>query len=361
MRASEVLKTWSDAARQASAEARAQHREDQGDKRGPGRVSRAGQLYGNAMAYAIKQHGSGWGADHVKAMIDYLGKNGGDPKDIASLQRSLVTKTFDETKHPRAHGRFASTGSGIGGGEVTSDQATHFEAHINATSAASKAGRPGSAAYKQAYSQAYAHHVARITGRQAAQAAAATAGGYAGEVLGGAAATYLTGGLGTAGGLVAGKSIGGALGGFVGSQFGGQVYNRVVKSQDFEVTAEICKTDDSLRTVWGWASIANEGGQPVIDLQGDIISAHELVKAAHEFMENSRDAGEMHRKFGIGTVVESMVLTSELQKSLGIDLGREGWLIGMKVHDDDVWAKVKSGDYAAFSIGGAGVRTPVEG
>jgi len=134
---------------------------------------------------------------------------------------------------------------------------------------------------------------------------------------------------------------------------------------DFELSVPFTKRDDSLRTVWGWASLATQDGQPVVDLQGDIIAVEELQKAAHEFMDASRTGGIMHIKDGdtavkIGTVVDSIVLTSDVQKALGIALPCEGWWIGVKVHDDSVWRDVQSGKLGAFSIGGSGVRTAVE-
>ena len=46
----------------------------------------------------------------------------------------------------------------------------------------------------------------------------------------------------------------------------------------------------------------------------------------------------------------------DVQKALGIDLGKVGWFGAMRFRDDEVWAAVKSGKFRAFSIGGTGVR-----
>lgn len=124
---------------------------------------------------------------------------------------------------------------------------------------------------------------------------------------------------------------------------------------------DITKTDDEMRVVYGWASMAKEGDTHVMDLQGDKIDVSDLVKAAHDYVTSSRDAGDLHETFGIGKVVESIVLTLEVQKALGIDLGKVGWFIGMKVDDDNVWKRVKSGELKAFSIGGKGQRVPDTG
>lgn len=124
-----------------------------------------------------------------------------------------------------------------------------------------------------------------------------------------------------------------------------------------EMSAVITKTDEERRVVYGWASVIEEGGKPVVDSQGDVIEEAELVKAAESFMLASREAGEMHvRTRHVGKVVTSIVFTKELQKALGIDLGKVGWFVGMKILDDKVWAKVKAKEYTAFSIGGRARR-----
>ena len=56
-----------------------------------------------------------------------------------------------------------------------------------------------------------------------------------------------------------------------------------------------------------------------------------------------------------GGIVASIVFTEDLQKQLGIDLGKVGWFGTYKVTDDEVWEKVKSGDLPMFSIGGKAV------
>ena len=49
-----------------------------------------------------------------------------------------------------------------------------------------------------------------------------------------------------------------------------------------------------------------------------------------------------------------------LFRSMGMDDGRHGWFVGMKIHDEETWQKIKSGELSMFSIGGKGVRTPAE-
>ena len=67
----------------------------------------------------------------------------------------------------------------------------------------------------------------------------------------------------------------------------------------------------------------------------------------------------MHAVIGVGEVVESVVLSKDLQQALGINLGIEGWFVGVHVQDADTWARVQKGELTMFSIGGTGERTPL--
>lgn len=125
---------------------------------------------------------------------------------------------------------------------------------------------------------------------------------------------------------------------------------------DFTMQADITKVDDEKRIVYGWASVIEKDGQVVVDSQGDIIAADDLVKAAHDFITTSRTAKAMHQGDQVGEFVESMVFTHDVQKALGIDLKKVGWFVGFKVNDDETWQGVKSGKYKMLSIGGSGKR-----
>ncbi len=58
--------------------------------------------------------------------------------------------------------------------------------------------------------------------------------------------------------------------------------------------------------------------------------------------------------------VESLVFTPDVQKALGVDLGKVGWWIGGFVKADDTWADVKSGKLRTLSIGGSAVREKID-
>ncbi len=126
-------------------------------------------------------------------------------------------------------------------------------------------------------------------------------------------------------------------------------------------TFEVIKADAEQRIVWGWASVSTENGELVTDSQGDIIETNEMVKMANDFMLDVRLAKAMHQGEGVGEFIHSFPVTKELADALGIETTREGWVVGMKVHDDDTWEAVKRGEFSGFSIGGrAGKREPVE-
>ena len=94
----------------------------------------------------------------------------------------------------------------------------------------------------------------------------------------------------------------------------------------------------------------------MVDRQGDIIEPDTLVKAVNTFMEHIRVGKQMHSGEQIGAVIHSMPITKEIGESLGIQSDREGWIVAFKVYDDNVWSKVKSGELAAFSIGGRAIK-----
>lgn len=129
----------------------------------------------------------------------------------------------------------------------------------------------------------------------------------------------------------------------------------VMLSVDFNVY----KARDDEQLVSGWANVAiNKDGSVPLDWQDDVISPATLEKAAINFMLEYRGSGEMHEGGSKGTVVESIVFTKEKQAAIGIPEGvvPEGWFITVKVHDPEVFAKVKNGTYRMFSIQGTAKR-----
>ncbi len=135
----------------------------------------------------------------------------------------------------------------------------------------------------------------------------------------------------------------------------------VEESTEKSFTADITKVDADKHLVFGWVTVAEEKGKPLVDKQGDVMSPEAMEDMAYNFTLNCRKGGEMHwkEKVGVGKLVESMAFTKEKQEALGIDLGKVGWWCGFKISDPDVWAKVKDGTYKAFSIHGKGLRQKI--
>jgi len=123
------------------------------------------------------------------------------------------------------------------------------------------------------------------------------------------------------------------------------------------------KADNDKRLAFGWASVAvRVDGEVVVDWQDDIIDIEELERAAYEYVAVFGVAGEMHVRGGVGRLIESVVFTKEKAQAMGIPEGYmpEGWWIGFRVDDDEVWQKVKDGTYNMFSIEGKAKRVPVD-
>lgn len=144
-------------------------------------------------------------------------------------------------------------------------------------------------------------------------------------------------------------------------------YSSMSVSEEIPVDESVClsvdfnvyKAREDEQLVSGWANVAiNKDGSVPLDWQDDVIAPATLEKAAINFMLDYRGSGEMHEGDSKGTVVESIVFTKEKQAAIGIPEGTvpEGWFITVKVHDPEVFAKVKDGTYRMFSIQGTAKR-----
>lgn len=136
----------------------------------------------------------------------------------------------------------------------------------------------------------------------------------------------------------------------------GALMDYAVSKRDntFQSMVPVLKVDKEQRIVWGWASVSTLKGELVVDHHGHQIEPHEMEAAANEFMLSVRTAKAMHKGSKVGEVIHSFPLTKELGEALGVSSDKEGWIIAMKIHDDETWEKVKTGEFGAFSIGGMG-------
>lgn len=126
-----------------------------------------------------------------------------------------------------------------------------------------------------------------------------------------------------------------------------------------QTEAQLVKVDPGLGLVFGFAVVSTLGGEPYFDTQGDHVTEDAMLKAATDFMVNSRVSADMHARtkdekavVPDGTVVFAFPLTTEIAKALDIKTEKTGLLIAMKP-SAGVLAKFKDGTYTGFSIGGA--------
>lgn len=139
----------------------------------------------------------------------------------------------------------------------------------------------------------------------------------------------------------------------------GTSVSEMTNKAEVQIEGQILKQMDEERLCFGWAYVSTVNGEVSLDHSGEFIRPDQIAKAATNFMLSMRTAKAMHTGEKIGEVVHSMPLTNDIAKALGIQSDREGWMVAVKVYDDQVWQDVKSGKLAAFSIGGRALKEMV--
>lgn len=100
----------------------------------------------------------------------------------------------------------------------------------------------------------------------------------------------------------------------------------------------------------------------VTDFQGDIVSAEEIERVAHEFTANSMRAGLMHSTLLAKRqteIVESYITRGPTVIN-GETIPAGSWVVGMKVYDMTLRKYIRDGVLAAFSIGGHATKFVIE-
>lgn len=120
-------------------------------------------------------------------------------------------------------------------------------------------------------------------------------------------------------------------------------------------TIEVIKLDKAKQIVYGvflWPDKA--------DHDGDVVSEEDIEKVAHQFLVDYRDVDECHKEETIkADVVQSMIAWEDGIDFYGKKLVKGAWFGAIKIHDLDVWNKVVSGEYEAFSVRISGIREPI--
>lgn len=125
---------------------------------------------------------------------------------------------------------------------------------------------------------------------------------------------------------------------------------------------QIVKARADEHLVFGWANIAKDkNGKYPLDWDQDQTQPEELEKAVYKYVQGNDGTGENHQGDTKGSLVESVMFTKEKMGAMGIPDGLipEGWWVGFHVPDEEVFAKIKKGDYGMFSVQGKGFRIPI--
>ena len=143
---------------------------------------------------------------------------------------------------------------------------------------------------------------------------------------------------------------------------------------DIVWAGEFAKYDVPKRQAFGWASVVEINGEPVIDLQADFITPDDLETAAYAFVHKSRVGGTQHERdewdnpVQAGYLIESKVWTDEkyeaFAKSLNLDPALfadapRGWEVGFQYEPGKTWSDIEKGLKTGFSVHGRGKRVPV--
>lgn len=115
---------------------------------------------------------------------------------------------------------------------------------------------------------------------------------------------------------------------------------------------DIFKANEDEQIVMGIASVSTEKGELIIDSHGDKVTTKALVEFNRSLISGGREGKIMHQGEACTEVVAGLVLTEEWQKSLGIDLGYEPYLVEIHVPDPGQWSEIKKGDGWMLSIAG---------
>lgn len=126
--------------------------------------------------------------------------------------------------------------------------------------------------------------------------------------------------------------------------------------RDVNFQMEIKKSSALKNLVFGWASVyAKADGTVIEDHDKDQFASMDVLeKAAYDHVLNFGSAGEMHRGYTKGRLIESIAFTYEKMEMMGIEKGivPQGWWVGFKIDDEEVMEKIRSGEYTMFSIQG---------
>ncbi|TDQ35274.1 XkdF-like putative serine protease domain-containing protein [Aureibacillus halotolerans] len=113
-----------------------------------------------------------------------------------------------------------------------------------------------------------------------------------------------------------------------------------------EVKAIVAKEDNDQQLVYGVVYEPDE-----YDSHEDMMSAPEIEKAAHFFMQEARNIDTQHDfESGVGEVVESYIAPADLEIG-GETIAKGSWVLVTKA-SDEIWEQIKKGEITGYSMAG---------
>lgn len=131
-----------------------------------------------------------------------------------------------------------------------------------------------------------------------------------------------------------------------------------VSEREVDLLAPIAKRDGARQIAYGVALEPRTADDP--DLQGDWYTAEDVEAAAHYFMAEVTKGSGFSDVMHDGTTRAGYPVESFIAP-VDFDLGDQhvvkgSWVVGMHYPDPAVWDDIVKGRFAAFSVGGYGMR-----
>ena len=116
---------------------------------------------------------------------------------------------------------------------------------------------------------------------------------------------------------------------------------------------EVLKADEGKRLVYG-VVLRPE----VPDAHDDVMTSDEIMKSAHNYLMFYRVVGEQHDKEADAMVAESYIAPMDMNFD-GKSIKKGAWVVAMKVLNDELWIKIKDGNFTGLSAGGFAKRNEI--
>ena len=132
-----------------------------------------------------------------------------------------------------------------------------------------------------------------------------------------------------------------------------------VKAEDFEKSYKgsrrIIEKQDEKQIVYGVVIEPMTDVTPDGDAEGHKMTAEEIEKTAHQYLEKHRKIDLRHTFKKVKAIpVESYIAPIDMTIN-GETIKKGSWVLAVKILDKNIWEKVKNGELNAFSPGGVGL------